>query len=132
MTKLALYEKKHMKEDEARLNYFVEDYIYINNFKTRLGITMIALFFVGVGALNILNEGIIFPESLWGFIEVYLKPYFLPWLIALVVYTFISSAIYGRQYQKSKQRFRKYTKVLKELDTYEEERKRNEGAQYEI
>ena len=44
MTKLALYEKNHMKKDQARLNYFIEDYIYINNFKTRLGITIITLF----------------------------------------------------------------------------------------
>lgn len=132
MTKLALYEKKHMKEDQARLNYFVEDYIYVNNFKTRLGISLIALFFVGLGALNILNEGVIFPKSLWEFMDVYFKPYFLPWIIALIVYTFISTAIYGRQYQLSRERFKKYTRLLKELDTYEEERKRNEGAEYEI
>ncbi len=132
MTKLALYEKNHMKEDEARLNYFIEDYIYINNFKTRLGITLITLFFVAMGALNILNEGIIFPKSLWEFADIYLKPYFLPWIIALIIYTFISTAIYGRQYQVSRQRFKNYSKLLKELDTYEEERKSDEGAEYEI
>lgn len=132
MTKLALYEKNHMKKDQARLNYFIEDYIYINNFKTRLGITIITLFFVGMGALNILNEGVIFPKSLWELIDVYFKPYFLPWITALIIYTSISTAIYGREYQATKQRFKNYRKLLKQLDTYEQEQKSDEGEEHEI
>ena len=132
MTKLALYEKNHIKKDQARVNYFIEDYIYINNFKTRLGITIITLFFVGIGALNILNDGVIFPKSLWELIDVYFKPYFLPWITALIIYTSISTAIYGREYQVAKQRFKNYRKLLKQLDTYEQEQKSDEGEEHEI
>ena len=132
MTKLALYEKKHIKKDRARLNYFVEDYIYINNFKTRLSITIITLFFAGISVLNFLNEGIVFPKSLWECLDIYLKPYFLPWVIVLVIYTSISTVVYGRRYQGSRERYKKYRKTLRELDTCEEAQRLDEGEEYEI
>ena len=85
-----------------------------------------------MGALNILNEGVIFPKSLWELIDVYFKPYFLPWITALIIYTSISTAIYGREYQAAKQRFKNYRKLLKQLDTYEQEQKSDEGEEHEI
>ncbi len=132
MTKLALYEKKHIKEDKARLNYFIEDYIYINNFKTRLGVTIIILFFVGVSVLSFFNEGIIFPKSLEEFLGIYFKPYLLPWIITLAIYTCISTMIYSQRYRVSSERYRKYRKLLKQLDTYEQAQKPHEGEEYEI
>ena len=132
MTKLALYEKKHMKKDKRRLNYFIEDYIYINNFKTRLGITVIVLFFVGISILNFVNEGIVFPKSLEEFLGIYLKPYVLPWVITLIVYTCISTMIYSQRYCVSSERYRKYRKLLKQLDTYEQAQKPYEGETHEI
>lgn len=132
MTKLALYEKKYMKKDKARLDYYVEDYIYINNFKIRLGITCIAFFFVTIGMLNKVQHQFVFPTSLWQVIELYLMPYFFPWLIAIIVYSFISTAIYGSQYHKSRQRFIEYRKLLKELDSYGDKQNSDQGEEDEI
>jgi len=132
MSKLALYEKKYMRRDQRIIHYFVEDYVYINNFITRLGISVITLFFIGIGAFRIIYDGIIFPTSLEHFIEVYLGPYIGPWLIAMIGYTMLSSIVYGARYRKVQKRFSAYKKIMKELGKYEQQTVNEEGATDEI
>lgn len=119
MTKLEMYNKKYGNEDRKRCKYFLEDYIYIKNFKTRLCFTLVVLFFMVLGTVKIIMNNLVIPESLGQFMEVYINPYILPWVIGIVVYTLISSWIYSRQYRKSQRRLKEYRKVLKQLDDYE-------------
>lgn len=119
MTKIAVYEKRYKKKDERITNYFLEDYIYVNNFITRLGISLIILLFIGVGALKIICNGILFPHSIEEFIDIYIKAYIGPWLVAIVVYTIISSIVYGVKYRKANKRMNHYKELIKGLKEYE-------------
>lgn len=132
MTQMARYENKHKKQDEKVAEYFIEDYIYINNFKTRLGITFITLCFIGYGAIKIVMKGMIFPTSTWHFIDVYIKPYFYPWLIGIVLYTILSSIVYGREHRKATKRLGEYKTLAKALRKHEKGYSNNEGATDEI
>lgn len=128
MVKMAHYEKNHIKQDKKVTEYFVEDYIYINNFKTRLGITLITLWFIGFGALKMLMKDIVFPISMWHFIEIYIKPYFYPWLFSIILYTIISSILYGRRYKIANKRFEEYRKLVKDFKRYKRRHSNDEGA----
>ena len=75
MSKMARYEKRYMRQDKRMTDYFVEDYIYINNFITRAGISLITIFFIMLGAVNTFLDEIIFPTSIESFIEIYIKDY---------------------------------------------------------
>lgn len=119
MTKLEMYNKKYGNEDQKRCKYFLEDYIYIKNLKTRVCFTLVVLFFLAMGTTKIITSNLIIPESLDQFMSTYINPYILPWLIGIVVYTVISSLVYGKQYRDSQERLRAYHKILKELDDYE-------------
>lgn len=132
MTKMAQYEKNHMKKDKRITDYFIEDYVYLNNFKTRLGIMLITVFFIGVGAFQIVMDNIIFPTSLEDFLEVYINPYFYPWLIATIIYTVISTFVYSVRYTKANKRMSEYKNYVKELKQYEKRHASTEGATYEI
>ena len=132
MSKIALYEKRYMRRDQRIMNYFIEDYVYMRNFITRLGISLITIFFIAVGAFHILYEGIIFPTSMQDFIDVYIKAYIGPWIIAMIVYTIISSIVYGIRYRKVSKRFNEYKSLVKELKRYEGQTEGEEGAANEI
>ncbi len=119
MSKIAMYEKRYMKRDQKITDYFVEDYMYINNFITRLGISVITIFFILVGAFKIVCDDIIFPNSIENFIDVYIKAYIGPWIIMIIIYTLISSLVYGMKYKKASQRMNAYKKLIEELKEYE-------------
>lgn len=133
MIKMAQYEKNHRVKDKRITDYFIEDYVYVNNFKTRLGITLVTIFFMGVGAFRILMKDIIIPTSMWEFISVYIKPYFYPWVIAIIVYTIISTKVYNVKYKKANRGLNAYKKHVKQLKQYYEKTHFNsEGAPDEI
>lgn len=132
MTKMAQYQKSHMRKDKRITEYFIEDYVYINNFKTRLYITLIALFFIIVGAFKICLDEIIFPSSIGHFFNVYIMPYFYPWLATMIVYTLISTMVYSRRYNKANKRMNEYKKYVKKLKAYQKQRSNDEGASNEI
>lgn len=119
MSKIARYEKRFIRQDERITDYFIEDYVYINNCITRLGISCITLFFIAIGALRIICQDIIIPSSVEEFIDVYIKAYIGPWFITIVSYTIISSLVYGARYRKANQRMNTYKKLIKELKEYE-------------
>ena len=121
MTKLALYEKKYIKEDRRRNSYYIEDYIYLNNFKSRLSVSIVFVIFIILGGLKRLTGDFIFPTSLEQFLKVYINPYVLPWIVLLIVYSFITTYIYARRYNKSQKRYSEYRELMKQLNAYDEE-----------
>lgn len=119
MSKIAVYEKRYLQKDQKITDYFVEDYVYINNFITRLGISLIIIGFIGMGALKIVCKEIIFPTSMQEFIDVYIKAYIGPWIGMLILYTLISTITYSIRYKRASKRFSQYKKLIGELNKYE-------------
>lgn len=132
MTKLALYEKKYKQKDQRKLNYFVEDYVYIRNFWTRAGITLITLLIIVVGGFKQLTEQAVFPTSLEEFLALYIMPYFWPWLIVIVLYTVLSTLLSGAAYKRASSRFSEYKRLLKKLNQYESQQVKNKEARHEM
>ncbi|WP_069999866.1 hypothetical protein [Cellulosilyticum sp. I15G10I2] len=131
MTKLAIYEKKYIKEDRRRNSYYLEDYIYVNNFKTRISVTIAAMLFAILDIMKNINHNVVFPDSIMSFIKLYISPYLMPWLIVLIIYTMISTAVYGNRYALSQKRLRGYDDLLKQLDAYEQDKANEERACHE-
>ena len=131
MTKLAVYEKEHIKEDRRRNSYYIEDYIYIKNFKTRFSVSIVVLLVVIFDAMRMINGNLVIPASLGEFINIYMKPYLMPWVIILIGYTILSTAIYRKRYVLSQKRLNSYNKLLKDLDDYDQDKANEERATYE-
>ncbi len=127
MTKLALYEKNSIVQDRRKLNYFVEDYVYINNLKTRISITILMGAIAVIGSIIKFNETLIFPMSLEEVITEYLMVYIVPWLVLMIIYTFISTLVYGKIHYRAKKSYKKYINLMKQLDTYEISKGHKEG-----
>ncbi|PHV71203.1 hypothetical protein CS063_05795 [Sporanaerobium hydrogeniformans] len=131
MTKLAIYEKNYGKEDRRRNRYYLEDYIYIKNFKTRLSVTLVVFLVIGFQLLKLLEEGIIIPTSLMEFVKLYIAPYSLPWIVMMIIYTMISTVIYGKRYASTQKRLIGYRNLLKKLTNYEQTKRNEEGVEDE-
>lgn len=126
MTKLALHEKKYGKEDKNRNEYFKWDYIYINNWYTRLA--------AGVAVLIITSWMIftdVYIKEIMPILDMplshYLKKYIIFFAVVILVYTGLSTLVYNRRYEDTKKRLEKYEKILKELDDYQGLRQAREG-----
>lgn len=118
MTKLALHEKKYGKTDKQINSYFKWDYIYINNWYTRLAVGVAVLIIVFWMVFTDVYIGGILP-----IIDVklssYLSRYMVFAMIAIILYTGISTLIYNKRYEETQKRFREYEVMLKELDLYQ-------------
>lgn len=128
MSKLALEEKKFTKKDRKITEYYLEDYIYISNLKTRLIVLVIVGIMMMAQILYKVEEGLNIPTTIREWVLQYIIPYGSVMLIALVVYTFFSSIVYTKQYNSAEKRKKKYQKALKELEEYEENTK---GGSYD-
>ncbi len=131
MTKLAIYDKNYGKEDARRSRYYLEDYLYTKNFKTRFSVTLVVLLFMGLNIMKMINEELIIPTSVPEFIQVYIGPYIIPWIVVLVIYTLISTGVYGKRYAMTQKRTAEYKKLLKKLAKYEQDKSSEEGAENE-
>jgi len=131
MTKLAVYEKKYIKEDRRRNGYYLEDYIYVKNFKTRLSVTLAFISFAALDTMKKVSENLIFPTSLEGFVGIYIKPYIMSWIIVLIGYTILSTIIYEKRYALSQKGLKRYNLLLKKLNTYDQDKANEERITYE-
>ncbi len=116
MSKLALYEKRYMKEDKRRTAYFREDYIYLKNFMTRISVAICIIMFAGISVLNQINNGENIPLDYYYLVTEYFVPYSVFLIVSLFIYTLISTAIYGKKYDLSQKRLQFYKDMLKKLE----------------
>lgn len=130
MSKLAVEEKTSLKRDQKITSYYPEDYIYVNNFKTRLFI--ITLMGIGIMAHIFLRiqSGMDFPTTGKEVFTWYIIPYGSLVVLVSILYTIISTSVYKKRYDAAQKRIITYRKILKELEEYEldksEEGKKNE------
>lgn len=130
MTKLALHEKKYGKKDKKRSSYFKWDYIYINNWYTRLA--------VGIAVATIVSWMTLTDVYIKEIIPVfdvelgqYLSKYIPTFVILILVYTGLSTMIYNKKYEDTQKRLRRYESLLKELDQLEGLKKQREEGHYD-
>lgn len=130
MSKLAIEEKTSLKQDQKITSYYPEDYIYINNFKTRLFI--ILLMGVGIIAHILLRiqAGMDFPTTGKEIFVWYIIPYGSLVLLVSILYTIISTSVYKKRYNEAQKRMIAYRKVLRELEEHELD-KNEEGKKHE-
>lgn len=122
MSKLAIQEKRYLRKDQKITGYYLKDYVYINNFKTRCLIILLTSI-VCIGHLFMrIQEGLTFPttpQEIW--IE-YIIPYGGILILAVVFYTLLSTLVYRKQYIQANRRMEEYRKTLQELEAYETEK----------
>lgn len=128
MTKLAVQDKRYGREDRRITSYYKEDYRYINNFGTRLGVFIVVAGFILLDLLSKIEEGAVIPQNMTDIIKDYLLPYGIVMIIVLLIYTAISTCVYSSKYVKANKRMNAYYHTLKELKEYEAEQVREEGG----
>lgn len=119
MTKLALEEKKWLKEDEKITSYFLEDYLYVNNFKTRiLVLIMTGMLVFGIIFFRLQN-GDPLPITTRQVVSQYVIPYGAVILAITFIYSLLSSRVYKKKYKQAQKRMNEYRKDLRELEELE-------------
>lgn len=119
MTKLAVEEKKWLKKDTQITSYYPEDYLYVNNFKTRaLVLVMTGIILCAYIFLKLQNGGSIPTTAAEVFIQ-YVIPYGGIMLAVTLVYSLLSNRVYKKKYRQAQQRMSQYKKDLRELEELE-------------
>lgn len=131
MTKLAIEEKVYLKQDEKITSYYPEDYVYINNFKTRLLIIIL----MGIGVIGHvflrIQSGMLFPSTGEEVFVYYIIPYGSIVILAVLLYTVLSTMVYKKRYNQAQRRIANYRKTLRDLEEYELDKSKEEVA-YEV
>ncbi len=119
LTELAIMEKRTIKKDKQITNYYEEDYVYVNNFKTRVMIFLA----VGLGSVaNLLwrvEKGLDIPTTRDALLGDYVIPYASVLVIALLLYTILSTCVYKKKYRQAAQRMAVYEKLKNEVEEKE-------------
>ena len=122
MSKLAIQEKQYLKKDQKITGYYLKDYVYINNFKTRCLIILLTSI-VCMGHLFMrIQEGLTFPTTPQEIWIQYMIPYGGIIILVVAVYTLLSTWVYKKQYIQADKRMEHYRQTLQELETYEIEK----------
>lgn len=126
MTQLALHEKKYGKVDKKRNSYFKWDYIYINNWYTRVA--------VGIGIIILMGWMVftdIYIDEIIPVFDVdlgeYLYQYILVFVLVIVVYTGFSTWVFNKKYEATQARLAEYDRLLRELDVYQNSKQLHKG-----
>ncbi len=136
MTRLAIYDQHEGKEDQKIHNYYQSDYVYMNNWWTRITVTIGCLILLGWYFFNM-----VFIKKI-SIVEINYKALGIKAvmfiLINWLIYTLISTYIYTRKYRQSQKRMKQYFHLLSTLEKYqnatkiEEELKENHGTDISV
>lgn len=119
MTKLAVEEKKWIKKDRKITSYFSEDYLYVNNFKTRALVLVMTGIILCAYIFWKLQNGDSLPTTAGQVFVQYVIPYGSIMLAITLVYSLLSSRVYKKKYRQAQQRINEYKKDLRELEELE-------------
>lgn len=116
MSKLAIYEKNYGTMDGKINGYYESDYVYIQNWWTRISVTIAGFLIVG---LFLFYK--IFIEKIDIFSIDY-KAYGI-WvgsiiIALLIIYSILSSYVNEKRYRNSEERIKKYLHMLRQLDEH--------------
>lgn len=130
MSKLAIEEKKWIKEDKKITSYYPEDYIYINNFKTRALVMSMTGIIMVISIFFKLQAGGGLPITAIDICVQYVIPYGCIMLAITLVYSLFSKGVYRKRYNLAQERMNGYKRNLRELEAYEVSKKKG-GAKGE-
>lgn len=122
MSKLAIEEKQSLNKDKKITSYFSEDYIYVNNFKTRLLVFIMTGIIMFLYIFAKLQIGGTLPTNLEEVVGQYIIPYGGCMIAIILAYSVISSQIYQKKYNLAQSRINIYKKNLKALEELENSR----------
>lgn len=122
MSKLAIEEKQSLNKDKKITSYFSEDYIYVNNFKTRLLVFIMTGMIMFLYIFAKLQIGGTLPTNLEEVVGQYIIPYGGSMIAIILAYSVISSQIYQKKYNLAQSRINSYKKNLKALEELEKSR----------
>ena len=130
MTKLALHDKKYGKIDKKTNAYFKWDYIYINNWYTRLATGIaVAIMIAWLVFTDIYLKEIIPIFNIE--LSEYLPKYMVLFALLILLYTGISTMIFNKKYEVTQRRLQGYQKMLNELDQYQSLKQSSEEDLYD-
>lgn len=131
MSKLAVLDKNNIKKDLKITNYYPEDYVYMNNLKTRISMLIIVAMGALIHIMFQLEKNIVIPTTGVELFNTYILPYGGVAMLVLVFYTILSTKVYKRRYATASKRVETYRDLLKELDQLDkveaEERGKHDG-----
>lgn len=120
MSKAALEKKKFSRKDREVTDYYIEDYVYISNFKTRIFVLMIIGGLIGGQMMLKIQTGLNIPTTVKEWLYEYIIPYGTIIVAFLVIYTFISTWIYTYKYNDAQKKKKNYERALTELKKHQE------------
>ncbi|OOB77283.1 MAG: hypothetical protein BEN19_02245 [Epulopiscium sp. Nuni2H_MBin003] len=115
MTRLAVLDKNYMYKDKKILSNYIGDYVYINNFMSRILIFIATVILMGVQVLWRIEKGLNIPTTRDEWVYDYIVPYIGVLIIVMVVYSIISTLVYRKNYKEATKRGEKYDKIANEL-----------------
>ncbi|OOB77991.1 MAG: hypothetical protein ATN33_02010 [Epulopiscium sp. Nele67-Bin001] len=115
MTKLAVKDKTHMKEDRVILSHYRNDYVFVNNFKTRTLVFFVTAGMWGGYLLWRIEHGLNLPTDSAQLLSEYIFPGAVFVGIWLVIYTLISTYIFRKRYKLAQSRGEEYNELSEEL-----------------
>lgn len=121
MSKLAIKDKQFTKKDKAITSYYPEDYIYVNNFKTRLWILAVIAGGIGAYILWKIEQGLNIPTTIQGWLVEYVVPFGVCTLVVLGIYSVLGTSVYLQRYKKADKRKKDYYTALENLNNYEKQ-----------
>lgn len=113
--------KKNQSEEEQRINgFYKRDYVYINNWKTRISVTIVFALIVGwyyfdqVYNSNLDLLSLDYKAIIWKLVLVYGA--------LMVGFSMLSTYVYSKRYEKLQRTNKKYCSMLKNLVSYMEDK----------
>lgn len=113
MSKTAMYEKHHIREDLKISSYYKKDYSSMNTVLTLLWVTIGYLIVAGV--IVFLNMDSLLENLTLQKLVVIVGVAVASYLILLIVYGISAASYYKRKHSNSKQRVKKYYRDLNRL-----------------
>ena len=119
MSRASIYEKRKGRKDLKMNEYFLSDYVRFTVLENAVGVTLAYVLLLGILALCNIEMILQMTANLrFGLL---LREVILFYAIIMVIYAGIGVIFYAWQYQSGKNRIRKYYRMLKLIEKYEQE-----------
>lgn len=122
MSRLAILDQNHIKKDLKIIQYYPEDYVYINNIKTRISIFILVMIGSCMHLLWKVEQGMNIPQTWEELVIGYVIPYGSVLVIALCIYTLLSTRVYKKRYNEALKHVNEYKEILAIIDQKELEK----------
>lgn len=113
MTQLAIIEKNKSAEEKDVEKYYVSDYVYIHNFKTRIAVSVVYFCYVAAYYFNQIYQHNVNP--LVYNIPAELSKVLVTYGVILILFSMLSSAIYKKRYSRVADKNNRYLSLLEGL-----------------